>query len=151
VTIYNIEKCCYDGKELVNKTVFRCFRKTGRDANDVTESERLFHARAAATEKARSQIVERAVTGTISAAVATERSRLVTRPLPPGEGHQQGTVVQVHSDSGTPTPPAETRFFPGFATSEGRAAAASRGQISWICRSDAPQRSRQAEVCLVYS
>jgi len=28
---------------------FRCFRKTGRDADDVTESGRLFHARAAAT------------------------------------------------------------------------------------------------------
>jgi len=24
----------------------------------------------------------------------------VTRPLPPGEDHQQGNVVQVHSDSG---------------------------------------------------
>jgi len=31
----------------------------------------------------------------------------VTRPPPPGEGHQQGTVVQVHFDSGTPKPPAE--------------------------------------------
>jgi len=29
-----------------------------------------------------------------------------------------------------------------------RAAAASRGRISWICRSDAPQRSRQTEACL---
>jgi len=29
----------------------------------------------------------------------------VTRPPAPGEGHQQGTVVmQVHSDSGRPTP-----------------------------------------------
>jgi len=35
----------------------------------------LFHARAAATEKALSSIVERAVAGTISAAVAAERSR----------------------------------------------------------------------------
>jgi len=44
---------------------FRCFRKTGRGADDVTDSGRLFHARAAATEKARSPIVERAVSGTI--------------------------------------------------------------------------------------
>jgi len=44
---------------------FRCFRKTGRGADDVTESGRLFHARAAATEKARSPIVKRAVSGTI--------------------------------------------------------------------------------------
>jgi len=45
----------------------------------------------------------------------------------------------------TPKPPAETWFVPGFST---RAAAASRGRISWICRSDVPQRSRQTEVCL---
>jgi len=45
------------------------------DANDVTESGRLFHARAAAAEKARSPVVERAVPGTISAAVVAEHSR----------------------------------------------------------------------------
>jgi len=56
--------CCYDGKERVNKTVLRYFRTTGRDADDVTESERLFHARAAATEKARlhrTQVVSRSL------------------------------------------------------------------------------------------
>jgi len=58
----------------------------------------------AMTEKARLPIVERAVAGTINATVATVA---VTRPPPPGEGHhghQQGTVVQVHSDIGTPKP-----------------------------------------------
>jgi len=69
VTIWSVEKCCDDGKERVNKTFLRCFRKTGRDADDVTESGRLFHDRAAATEKARSPIVELAVAETISAAV----------------------------------------------------------------------------------
>jgi len=58
----------------------------------------------AAREKAQSPIVERAVAGMISAAVAAER----TRPPSPGEGHQQGTVVQVHFDSSMPKPPAET-------------------------------------------
>jgi len=37
----------------------------------------------------------------VSAAVAA------TQPLPPGED-QQGSVVEVHYDSGTPKPPAET-------------------------------------------
>jgi len=49
--------------------------KTERDANDATESGRLLHARAAATEKTRSPIVVRAVAGTISATVAAERNR----------------------------------------------------------------------------
>jgi len=99
------------------------------------------HVQVAVTEKARLPIKESAVAG-IDKAVA------VTRPPPPGDGHQQDTVVQIHSDSSTPKPPAETCFVPGFATSEGREAAASRGQISWICISDATQRSRQTEVCL---
>jgi len=85
---------------------FRCFRKTGRGADDVTDSGRLFHARAAATEKARSPIVERAVSGTISAAVAAESSRRRDLTFATGKGHQLDTVVQVHSDSGTPKPPA---------------------------------------------
>jgi len=51
------------------------FWKTRRDADDAIESRRLFHARAVATEKTRSPIVERAVAGTISAAVPAERSR----------------------------------------------------------------------------
>jgi len=58
----------------------------------------------------------------------------VTRPPPPGDGHQQGTVMQVECDSGRPKPPAETLIVPEFATSEGREAAAPRGRISWICR-----------------
>jgi len=45
-----------------------------RDADDVTESGRLCYARAAATEKARSPILERALAGTISATIAAERS-----------------------------------------------------------------------------
>jgi len=53
VAIWKVEKYCYDGKERVNKTVLRCFLKTGRDADDVTESGKLFHARAAATETVR--------------------------------------------------------------------------------------------------
>jgi len=40
-----------------------------------TDGERLFHAAVAAKEKAQSPIIERAVAGTISAAVAAERSR----------------------------------------------------------------------------
>jgi len=135
--------CWYDGKLRVNKTMFRRFLKSGRDANEVTESGRLFHARAAATETARSPIVERAVAGTISAAVVA-----LTWPPPPGEGHQQGTVVQVNSDSSTPKPPVKTWFVPGLTTSEGRAATASRGQIYWTCRSDASQRSKLTEVYL---
>jgi len=46
-----------------------------------------------------------------------------------GEGHQQGTVVQVLSDGGSPKPPAERWVVPGFETIEGRAAAASRDAI----------------------
>jgi len=86
----------------VNRTVLRCFRKTGRDTDDLTESGRLFHARAATTEKARSPIVERSVPQSPPNAAVT-----VTRPPPPGEGHLQG-IAQVHSDSGTPKPPTET-------------------------------------------
>jgi len=141
-------KCCYGGKERVNNTVLICFRNTGRDVDDATASGRLFHARAPATEKARLPIVERAVAGTISAQSPPNEAVSVTRPPPTGEGHRQGTVVQVNSDSGKPKLSAETWFVLGFATSEGRAAAASRGRISRICRSDAPQRSRHTEVCL---
>jgi len=63
-----------------------------KELDDISEGGRLFHARAAATEKARSPIVERAVAGTISAAVAARQTPAVavTRPPPPGEGHQQG-------------------------------------------------------------
>jgi len=135
--------CCFDGNEWVNRSFLRCFWKTGRGADDVTRSGRLFHARAAATDKALSPWL-----GWSVPQLPPNEAIAVTRPPPPGEGHRQGTVVQVHSDSGTPKPPAETWLVPGFATSEGRAAAASRGQTSWICRSDATQRSRQTEVCL---
>jgi len=51
-------------------TVLRFFRKTGRDTDDVTESGRPFHARAATTEKMWSSIIERAVAGAICAPVA---------------------------------------------------------------------------------
>jgi len=80
-----------------------------KGADDVTESGRLFHARAAATEKARSPIVERAVAAGRSVPQSPPNAAVdVTRPPPPGECHQQGTVVQVHSDSGTSKPPAKT-------------------------------------------
>jgi len=39
------------------------------------------------------------------------------------------SILQVHSDSGTPKLPAETWFVPGFATSESRATAASVRQV----------------------
>ena len=45
------------------------------NAADVTEPGRLFHTRAAATEKARSPTVERRVGGTTRASVVADRSR----------------------------------------------------------------------------
>jgi len=78
----------------VNKTVLRCFLKIGRDTDDKAVP------RPSGSDR-ESTIANRrcAVAGTISTAVATKRSVAVTRPPPPGDGHQLGTVVQVHSDS----------------------------------------------------
>jgi len=50
-------------------------------------------------------IVERAVLGQL---VPPNSVVAVTRPPPPGDSHQQGTVGQVHFDSGTPKSPAKT-------------------------------------------
>jgi len=61
-------------------------------ADDVTECRRLLHARVAATyRRTRRRSVPQLPPNAVVA---------VTRPPPPGEGHKQGTVVQVHSDSG---------------------------------------------------
>jgi len=63
------------------------------DADDVIESGRLFHARAAAIEKARSPVVECAVAAGRSVPQSPPNAAVaVTRPPPPGEGHEQGTV-----------------------------------------------------------
>ena len=50
--------------EVANKHVFKCRLKVDSDDDDVTNDGKLFHARAAATGKARSPIVLRRVTGT---------------------------------------------------------------------------------------
>ena len=59
--------------EVANKYVFKCRLKVDRDDDDVTNDGRLFHARAAATGKARSRIVLRRVTGTTTAVDELER------------------------------------------------------------------------------
>ena len=79
--------------------------KTVRDSEDVTESGRLFQARAAATEKARSPIVDSTEIRAISAVVDAERSHGRLRP---GEGHRGDFVVRVRSGIGMKAPLAET-------------------------------------------
>ena len=78
-----------------------------RDSEDVTESGRLFQARAAATEKVRAPIVDRAETGTMST-VTPNGAVAVIRRLPPGEGHQRDIVVRVRSGIGMKAQLAET-------------------------------------------
>ena len=51
--------------------------KVDSDDADVTNDGKLFHARAAATGKARSPIVLRRVTGTMSAVDELERERIL--------------------------------------------------------------------------
>ena len=58
---------------MANKYVFKCRLNVDSDGDDVTNDGRLFHARAAATGKARSPIVLRRVTGTTTAAGELER------------------------------------------------------------------------------
>jgi len=62
--------------EVTNKYVFKCRLKVDSDDDDVTNDGKLFHARAAATGKARSLIVLRRVTGTTTAAVDQLERRL---------------------------------------------------------------------------
>jgi len=65
--------------EVTNKYVFKCRLKVDSDDDDVTNDGKLFHVRAAATEKARSPIVLRRVTGTSTAVDEVERRlRLVS-------------------------------------------------------------------------
>jgi hypothetical protein len=59
----------------VNKKVFNERLKTVKEGDDVTADGKLFHIRAAATEKARSPSVERRVGGTTSAAVIADLRR----------------------------------------------------------------------------
>jgi len=59
----------------MNNSVFNRFLKADNDGEDVTDAERLFQTRAAATGNARSPMVECAVLGTINAAVDADRSR----------------------------------------------------------------------------
>ena len=59
--------------EVANKYVFKCRLKVDSDDDHVTNDGRLFHARAAATGKARSPIVLRRVTGTTTAVDELER------------------------------------------------------------------------------
>jgi len=76
-------------------------------------------------------------------------SRRRTKPSPWLNLHQLVKVISkvswLHSDRGTPLPPADTRFVPGFTTSEVQA---SSGRFSCICGSDKPRRSGQTEFCL---
>ena len=60
---------------VANKYVFKCRLKVDSDVADVTNDGRLFHARAAATGKARSPIVLWRVTGTTTAVAKLERKR----------------------------------------------------------------------------
>ena len=53
----------------------KCHLKVDIDVADVTNNGRLFHARAAATGKARSPIVLGRITGTTTAVVELERKR----------------------------------------------------------------------------
>ena len=59
--------------EFANKYVFKCRLKVDSDDDDVTNDGKLFHARAAASGKARSPIVLRRVTGTTTAVDELER------------------------------------------------------------------------------
>ena len=61
--------------EVANKYVFKCRLKVDSDVAEVTNDGRLFHARSAATGKARSPIVLRRVTGTTTAIDELERKR----------------------------------------------------------------------------
>ena len=64
--------------EDANKYVFKCRLKVDSDDDVVTNGGKLFHARAAATGKARSPIVLRRLTGTTTAVDELEhRLRLV--------------------------------------------------------------------------
>jgi len=56
--------CC--ANEIVNKWVYICFLNCSSDDSRWSESGRLFHARGAATVKARSPIVDRRMHGTTS-------------------------------------------------------------------------------------
>ena len=59
--------------EVANKYVFKCRLKVDSDDYDVINDGKLFHARAAATGKARSPIVLRRVPGTTTAVDELER------------------------------------------------------------------------------
>src|SRR5664279_5279528 len=58
-----------------NSSVLSRRLKTCNDGDDVTNDDRLFHTRAAATGKAQSPIVECSVRGTINAVVDADRRR----------------------------------------------------------------------------
>ena len=62
--------------EVANKYVFKCRLKVDSDDDDVINDGKLFHARAAATGKARSPIVLRRVTDGTSTAVDELERRL---------------------------------------------------------------------------
>ena len=76
--------------DTANKYVFKCRLKVDSDDADVTNDGKLFHARAAATGKARSPIVLRRVTGTTTAVVELERVTYCGRVT--GEVHTMSCV-----------------------------------------------------------
>jgi len=63
------------GKECENSSVFRRHQKTLSDSEDCTDGVKVFHARAAVTQNARSPIVQWTVHGTISSDIDAERNR----------------------------------------------------------------------------
>ena len=76
--------------EIANKYVFRCRLKVNSDCDHVTNGGRLFQARAAETEKARSPIVLRRVAGTTAAVDELERRlRLVHHQQSCSRYHRQ--------------------------------------------------------------
>ena len=74
--------------------------KTNSDGADVTSAGKLFLMRAAATEKERSPMVERCITGTSSAAVDADRRRCRAGMYDTRAVHRPGKMALCHTSIG---------------------------------------------------